>query len=379
MAYTFTFASLITVATAAKLLERGLSVARLLSLPVDSWRAGDPTRSLYHFLAEYLSTHDQVAAEYIKAGFLDWAAGDWLKVLAYQVYGVEAEDASSASNTLRLSNSSGGLYAFDAGDVIWRSSFTGKTYHNRDPFTLNPLQSNLEIYWVADEPGADSSVGNNEIDEFVTPFPGISIVSSSAGYGSDAQSDDSIKLACRESLGATSPNGPREAYEYIAKRSQLTGTNEVTRARASGDTGNGTVYVRVASAAGPVSADALEKVERAVVVWATHIGGTPIVQNVTTTSVAYDVRLIARTSLNENTANVRLAVTQALQKLHADTRIAKAGDYLAEAIMKATIRDVYRDHTYDVILVSPSGDVPLPDGSVPVLAGTPNVVVEYRT
>lgn len=379
MGYAFNLTQLISVATAATILDKGLLVARMLKLPVDSWRAGDPTRSLYHYLAELLSTRDEAAAEYIRAGFLGSARGEWLHVLAQEVYDYTPNPATSAKNSMLISNTGGGYYGLDAGQLVLRSSVTGKTYHNAVPVTFTPNTANVTVQWIADEPGADSSVGENEIDEFVTGFDGLTIVSSAAGYGADAESEPSIKQNCLDSLGATSPNGPREAYDFVARSAKLTGSTEVTRARASGDTGNGDIFVSIASAAGPVSELTLQKVERAIVVWATHIGGTPHVQNAGTTGIVYDVILRARAGMNETLPNVRTAIGLALKQLHADTPIAREGDYLAAALIKKAIAKVYESYTYDVILVSPTGDVPLLAGSVPVIHGTPTVAVEYRT
>jgi hypothetical protein len=81
-------AALIAVQTAAQYLDAGLELAATYGLPVTTWRAGDPTRTLYKFLAESLAERDGVIAEFIKGGWLSLAEGDWLEVLADEVYGV---------------------------------------------------------------------------------------------------------------------------------------------------------------------------------------------------------------------------------------------------------------------------------------------------
>ena len=47
--------SLFIVKTAAEIFALGREVAQALGLPVTSWRTGDPTRSLYKYLAEVLA------------------------------------------------------------------------------------------------------------------------------------------------------------------------------------------------------------------------------------------------------------------------------------------------------------------------------------
>jgi hypothetical protein len=55
----FSDTALLVVNTAATLYDRGLAIARVLGLPVTSWRTGDPTRSLYKYLATVLASQEE--------------------------------------------------------------------------------------------------------------------------------------------------------------------------------------------------------------------------------------------------------------------------------------------------------------------------------
>jgi hypothetical protein len=91
---------LFAVNSAAHILKTGLEVAAALGVPVETWRAGDPTRSLYHYLAEVLAAHDSILASFVRSGFLSSAIEqakedgnlDWLTVLAKEMYGVDVSD-----------------------------------------------------------------------------------------------------------------------------------------------------------------------------------------------------------------------------------------------------------------------------------------------
>lgn len=132
---TVSLASLMTAETKATIYAKGLLLATTLGLPVTSWQTGDPTRSLYHHLAEVLSNLESRIVGFIQAGFLDYAgatepASSWLVLLADQVYGYTADEATSATPTITLSNAGGGEYPFAVGEVVARSSVSGKTFHN---------------------------------------------------------------------------------------------------------------------------------------------------------------------------------------------------------------------------------------------------------
>jgi hypothetical protein len=265
--------ALYAVQTADEWLDYGLGLARIAGLPVDSWRVGDPTRSLYKYVAEALGTKDLQDAEFVKAGFLSTAEGDWLTVHADEVFGIERDEATYATPTVTITNSGGGRYPLAAGDLTVQASSTGKTYHNTDehvdPGDILEGGATITFTLVADEEGSGSSVATDEIDTIVSPaLLGCAIDSSTSATAADGQDDDSLRTDCAETLGALSPNGPADAYNYVVRNSDLTGTTEITRSASLGDTGDGTTLVYVAGPSGAVSGGAVTAAQDAVRIWA---------------------------------------------------------------------------------------------------------------
>jgi hypothetical protein len=281
------------VNTAEKIFDKGIQVAQALGLPTTSWRTGDPERSLYKYLAEVLAAHDGQVSSFIKAGFLSSAVADaketgdsgWLKLLAYETFGVTVPDAGYATPSITLRNDGGGNYPRLVGEITVKNSATGKTYHNTN--ALAPLNAGATVTYTleADEAGAESSVAVNEIDEIVTTMLGVVVVSSTASYASDELTPDEIGTLCSATLGALSPNGPPDAYEYVCLKASLTGTTEVTRAYSYGTSSSGQARVYVASAIGAVSAGGLQACQDAVEIWSTPLCALPTVAS----AVAYSV------------------------------------------------------------------------------------------
>jgi len=269
--------SLFVVNSASRILQIGLEVAQALGLPVTSWRTGDPTRSLYKYCATVLAAHDSHVAEYIKAGWLSTAVaaaketGDtnWLQVLALEVFGVTAAESTFATPTVTVTNQGGGHYPLEPNDITFKSSVSGKTYHNTNTITVpsGPSPTEYVIELEADEGGSDSNVAEDEIDELVSARPGITIVSSTASFGLDAMDPDSISDQCLASRGMLSPDGARDAYEFVCRNAELTLTSEITRATSSNSSADGSITVYVASPNGVVTQDSVDAALAACVKW----------------------------------------------------------------------------------------------------------------
>ncbi len=208
-----------------------LQLATTLGLPVTSWQAGDTTRSLGYLEATLLNTLENVVVGYIQAGFLDYAAqlaestGNpiWLNILAQQVYGVNVPTASYATTSLTLTNSGGGIYTVEPGDLTFSDSSTGATYHNTTGGTLTGTGTpgaTLSVTVVADQAGSGSSAGATDIDTLVTSLLGVTCSNPAAAVGIDQQDPSVTVQQCRDKLGSLSPNGlfPRPTHTSPATR-----------------------------------------------------------------------------------------------------------------------------------------------------------------
>lgn len=367
-------AALLVSDTAARWKQLGLQIANALGLVTSSWRTGDPTMSTFEFVSEALENRDARGAELAKAAWLSQATGDWLTVLASETFGVDRIQASYATPSITLQNTGGAFYPIAPGDLTFKDSVTQKTYHNTngDADVGGPLSAlTTRTYELtADESGSGSTVGDNDINEMVTTRNGVVIVSSTAAIGLDQQSDDSLKLQCLASLGALSPNGPADAYEFVARNPALTGVQDVARARAVGDAANGSVSLYIAGASGPVSGDSLGAVQDAIITWATPLCITPT----TYFATPITINIVATISGPGLPADAETLGTNELLTVLSEFQIADTGgDSVDTTLLTKAIRDGIGVPIKNLTLSSPGAPIALTLGQYPVL-GTVSIL-----
>lgn len=320
-------ANLIVQQTKEEIYDFALGIAESVGLNVSSWQPGDPTRSLYHVESELLATLETLVVNYIKSGFLDLAAdlakadssaSVWLKVLADQVYGVTVPEATYASTTtMVLTNNGGGFYPdIEPNELTFRSSLSGKTYHNTTGGTLNSGPgTTLTLTIEADEAGSESSAGAGEIDEMVTTLLGVTCSNTAAAVGQDEQDPDTTVQQCRDKLGSFSVEGPKEAYSFVAKDPSRTGTNGITRSRVFSDSDTGDVTVILAGPSGPISGPDLALAEIAIAKWATPLCITPTVESASGVAQGITYRLWIYKAVNMTVAEIEATVQSALETM----------------------------------------------------------------
>lgn len=359
---TINIKTLFSAETAAQILARGLEIAAALGLDVDSWRTGDPTRSAFKYLAEVLARREDIAVEYTKSGFRSEASGDWLTLHASDVYGVARTEASYATPTVTLTNTGDLYYDLGAGDLTVKATSTGKTFHNTSADALAGGDT-VTFDLIADEAGSDSSVTTDEIDALVTSLLGVEIVSSTPATASDEQDDDALDEQCAASLGALSPNGAPDAYEYVARNSGLTGVFDVTRAKSVGDNDTGLAVVYLASASGDVAPESVTAVQDAFEQWCTPLCITPQATNATEHTIAITGTIEGDDIPDDfsDTIESALVTAFAAPSMISDGTVIVARSFLT-ATIHAAIPGLRR-----VLLTLPAADVTLAAGEIPVL------------
>ncbi len=373
--------TLLLGSTKEEIYEYLLGVAVALGLPVTSWQAGDPTRVGFYAIAEMLEARDGRTDGFVSSGFLDYATGDWLEILAQQKFGVTVPPATSASCDVTLTNTSGFVYEVEAGDLTFSSSTTGKTYHNTTGGTLGALDT-MDVTVEADEAGSDSSASATEIDTLVTPLGTVTCSNALAAVGVDKQSEDTTRAACRARRGRATPNGPKDAYTDVALDPELTGTTAITDARAYGDSANGVVTVYLRGPSGAVAEADRALVELAILENATPLCITPSVLSCSnlSTAVTYSMKLYKRS--NVTTDDAAEAIETALEALFARQPI--GGDivapattgYLYQSLIVSTIAAVYGGDAFDVIVTAPAGNTALTNAQVAALGTvTPTITL----
>jgi phage-related baseplate assembly protein len=377
MSVSFSITDLFSVTTKARVYDLALSIAAGLGLPVTSWRAGDPTRSVYHVLAEEIETRDITASTYAKSGFLDSSEGDWLTLLADQVYNVQREEATAAADTLVLTNTEGGVYSWDAGDLVFRSSANGKTYHNTTSGTLSEVGETIEVGFVADEAGSDSALAEDELDEIVTAMPGVDITSSGAASAADAEEDEALRVRCRASTGALSPNGPSDAYSFVATTSALTGNTETDRVYVDAESTTGDVTVYCAGSDGAVSGAAITAVTDALARYATPLTVTLNVVAATEVTQNVDVDVVLKASLGLAQATAEAAIAQAIEDMINVYPVGGVSGFFYRDAIRGAIFSVYGPvDTVNIDVNTPAAPVAMAVDEV-LVPGTITVSVSF--
>ena len=369
-------ATLLVRATKTEIYNTALGIATAIGLPVSSWQAGDPTRSLYHLEAEELSKMEDVAVGYIESGFLDYANGDWLKIIAKQGFNVDVPAATFATTDVTLTNSGGGFYEIEPKSLTLKCTITGKTYTNTTGGTLDSgseaAPTTLTITVVAEEAGSDSSAGAGEIDDLVTGLLGVTCSNEVAATGVDEQDEEVTRQQCRDKIGALSPNGAKDIYAYVARDPELSGTTAITRVRSYSSSDSGDVTVYLAGTAGAISEPDRVLVEAAYATWA-----TPLCVTVTTLSavnvvvpITYELWLYKRSGKTVEQAEAE--VLSALQAMFAARPI--GGDIIPPAttgklyksMIESTIRATFPD-AFRVSVSTPTEDAPILNSEVAAL------------
>jgi len=368
--------ALLTQESKASIYEKGLAVAEAVDLPTTSWGPGDPTRTQFHFISEILAAIEEVRAEYVASGFLDFAEGDdneWLILKAGEDFGVTTVAATFASTGITLTNNGGGLYVIGEGELIVKNSNSGATYHNVTGGTLNSGPgTSLALDVVADEAGSSGSAGPGEIDILVTGLLDVTVTNAIAAVGTDAESAPAIRDRCRDKLGSLSPNGPRDAYAYVAKTPELAGTSKITRVRTVPNGGTGQVDVYLAGAGGAVLEADRALAEDAIERLATPLGVTPVVTSATNVTIPVTYTAWIYSSVSKTSAEIQSAIAAALASLFAVRPI--GGDVIAgntgriyHSMIESEIRKTFPDHCFRVSLTAPAGDTDLDIFEVAVL------------
>jgi hypothetical protein len=232
-----------------------LNAAEELGFITTTWRNETPERALIEIDSRGLNLLGGVAYEAIRGGFLRYARGAWLTLLASDTFETERRTATYASCYVMLTGSSGIPNSIPAGDrVILKKAGTDITYSVAGPFTIPGNGSTAaSLIAVCETVGTAGNAAIGTITELQDALPGVSVVNATAAVAIDDEPDAALQTRARASTGPLSPAGPTNAYEYIAKSAKrLDGTSVdviKTLIRTDEDTGDVTAYY--ASASGP--------------------------------------------------------------------------------------------------------------------------------
>jgi hypothetical protein len=372
----FSLADLTTPVTKDQVLTSLYSGLNTVGVDTTSWKAGSPVRTLLTLTAIFLSAFSELMAAIAKSGFLELSSGQWLTLVARYVYGEERMTATFAAGEITLTNTGGGAYAGDAGDLVFSNPDTGKTYRNTEAYVLDPLGTTT-VGIVADEAGSDSTSGATTISELVTTLLGVTCSNAAAVVGQDEETDPLLRTRCYEKLGALSPNGPWDAYSYAARTAtrQDGSAIGVTRVRVTRD-GYGNVNTYVATASGAVSgtegdpttdlgavASAIDQNSVPLAVTSNVASAAPV-----TVGVLYAIQMYNNSGLTETQVKdmiaARLATFMSTQPIGGN-RPAGTGYVYQDAIR--TVIGATLPQIFHAVVALPAGDTVIAINEVPVL------------
>jgi len=379
-----TLAQLLVPLTSNDFKKSIYNVLGKVGVDVTTWKPGAVVRTIIAALAIVLAALSSLIPLIAASGFLALSSGFWLTLVARYVYGVERDLATFGTGVLRLTNTAGGLYSVDAGDLTAINLDTKKTYHNASSFTLNPGDT-ITIDIVADEVGAASTSIIGTITALQTALVGVTCTNVTAVVGLDDELDPDLVVRCLDKLGSFSPNGPSDAYAFVARGALRSdgsriGVNRVLVTR----DGYGNVYVTLATPAGIVAGDqddpstdlgairlSMLKQCAPLCVAPFAFSAVTVPQDVTFTAYAYNVNGLTN-ALVISQISTALATLFARLPIGGHVLVAGPGYVFLDELKAAITAAV--PSVFHVVFSLPSVDVPLAPGQVLTLGAVTGLV-----
>jgi hypothetical protein len=195
-----------------------LSVYQANGFPVESWQPFGTERTRLMAIATAVS---DLSANYIPAlaagGFLDYAKGDWLRLLSQQQYAILYNPATFTKGDILLTNASAQPYTIAAGELIAVFGASGRRYINNEGGTLAGNDT-LELSFTAEFAGqAYSDPSSSGTLTLVTPLPGVTLTNPAGDYTDVAH----IGAGTGSVTPSGSPVGPHRVIIRIDTSGQL--------------------------------------------------------------------------------------------------------------------------------------------------------------
>lgn len=284
-----------------------------------TWKTGAPTRTIITIFAVILSGLSRLSAKIAKSGFLALSSGDWLTLVAKYVYGVDRITGTYAAGNVEIDNSGAGVFSFAPGTLTVVNPTSGKAYRNLATINIAAMQQNVLASMQAVEIGSTSTSLAGTITAFMTPYSGLTVTNPAALIGTDAEKDAALKDRCLEKTGTLSPNGPKDAYAFVAKAAKKSdGVNAgVTRVRTVA-TGSGGVTVYCATASGNLTgtlgvlSTPLGAVDDAIQTLAAPLAVTATTASATARAIAVTYQVWVRNTSGKTDAEITTAINDAL-------------------------------------------------------------------
>lgn len=352
-----------------------------------SWKPGAIARTIIAGAAIVLAGFSLLQQRIAESGFLKFSVGDWLTVVAKEVYDVDRDNGSFAAGDVTLTNTGGGVFAPGIGDVIFLNTTTGKTYRNTAAFTLGAFEVDKVVPVEAIEIGAASTASPSDIDALETVLLGVTVDNPLAIVGRDPETDADLRIRCLAKTGTLSPNGPEDAYRFLALSAETDAgaSAGVTRVTSTAD-GAGNVTVYVATATGAVTGSIgdtttpLGAVDEAIQTQAVPLGITATVLSAVSLAVPITYEVWVRSTVGLTVADLTDAINLALtnflsvQPIGGSRKVPGPGFVFADALEGVIVEAIGTDNLIDVAVTVPAADAVVAANEAPV-AGTPTPTI----
>jgi phage-related baseplate assembly protein len=368
-----TLDQLYTAKTKDDVLAVVLEVAQAVGLPITAWQSGSVGRELLEICAQIASNYSATSTVAASGGLLDYATAAWLTLNAFEIYEVEREAATFGTCTERLTSTANVSYSLNPGDMRFYNTRTGKTYTSTTGGTLAPgnvTPQTLDLTITADEAGSASNAALGDITGIVTPLFGVTATNLEVLVGNDEETDDALRTRSRESMAKASPNGPGDAYNYFAKTAtRSTDGTVIGVTRTNVVEGNGTIFIYVADASGPIDDQDLSDVDSSIQLNCVPTGFTAVTFNANPVNVPISATVYLQRGA---TLTIEQLTTIVTDRLVAYFGAAPIGGYQAGGgfiFTSAIIGQIFESSSQiiRVVLTAPTVDVALNSDQVAVL------------
>ncbi len=232
-----------------------------IGVSTTNWKPGPIVWTIFAVVSVVFSSFTYWSSFAIQGMFLSLSRGDWLTAKAKYDYSTDRNIPSHATGPITLSNSGAGVYDFNPGDLTITCSkllVDGSTvtfqYHNTGTIHVSsgsPTPNSQSITISAELEGSLPSIPPGATVSLQPPYTGLSIAVPTAITGSDEETDQALINRAQLSASAISPNGPTDAYRYVAT-STLNTDASVIATKCSVVRGN-PVLVYVGGPDGPIT------------------------------------------------------------------------------------------------------------------------------
>jgi phage-related baseplate assembly protein len=371
-----TLEELFTPLTRDQVLESELSIAQQLGMPVTAWQPVSIAREILYINAQMVANFSTTTSATARGGYLEYATGGWLTLLADQLFDVQRIESSSATGPILLTNTSTNPYTVTAGSVRVLNENNETTYTSTTGGTVNANGGTLQLDFVADVPGAASTLTETDVLSLVTSLPGVTPSWVSDLVGTDEETDSALRDRCRSSNARVSPNGPADAYRYYALTTTRPDGTSVGVTRTNVVQGNGTVTVYVADSDGIVVSQDVAYVQANLNENVTPTGFTVATYSAALKTISIDMTLVKSATATASNEELQELITAAISGYFSGVAVGGNKSLSFNGIYLSTLVTLARvacgESVVNVVITDPAVNVPLAANQVPVIDGSIN-------